>query len=372
MKIFISYRRSDSGYLATALFERLHESFDVFLDIESIMLGADFVPEMLDKVATTDVMIVLIGPGWRPDRLREKDDYLRQELLTARSRGKRVIPALHSGAQPLSALDLPGELAWLAETNMFEFGWSNRLTEDAERLQKLLDDQVPQLQDLRDQAWTHYERFEHAALIALVERAWNEHGGVPSAAIADCCRTAALSFTRMRQLGGMRDLWLARALSTAFLSSAPNAFAASLLPFFFRLMEEGDSEAARQVLSEISRLIRPEDPSQLPPATMMKRLVAEKRAYILFVDGHFEQALQEYQVALASARDAGDRRGELKIRGGMALCRARLGQVEDSSDELRQIEQAAARAGFRDVERAAQENLIAISHGKRLTAFEVT
>ena len=66
-KVFISYRRSDttSGY-ASWIYGQLAAALgaaNVFMDIDSLPLGVDFVHELEQALSTADVALVLIGPG---------------------------------------------------------------------------------------------------------------------------------------------------------------------------------------------------------------------------------------------------------------------------------------------------------------------
>ena len=65
--IFISYRRSDSEGHAGRLFEDLRRKYGndlVFLDVENIPPGVDFRKTITEKVASCDVLLVLIGKSW--------------------------------------------------------------------------------------------------------------------------------------------------------------------------------------------------------------------------------------------------------------------------------------------------------------------
>ena len=65
--IFISYRRDDSRHAAGRLVDRLGQTFareQLFMDVDNIPLGLDFVKVLGDKVAQCEVMLVVIGPQW--------------------------------------------------------------------------------------------------------------------------------------------------------------------------------------------------------------------------------------------------------------------------------------------------------------------
>ena len=66
-KIFISYRRDDSRYQA----QRIYDAFlrrlpreTIFMDVDAIPLGANFVKVLEGWVEQCDVLLVLMGAGW--------------------------------------------------------------------------------------------------------------------------------------------------------------------------------------------------------------------------------------------------------------------------------------------------------------------
>src|SRR4051812_39019104 len=61
-RIFISYRQQDSAYPAGWLYDRLAERFgngQVFKDVDSIGLGADFVEVITNAVASCEVLLAV-------------------------------------------------------------------------------------------------------------------------------------------------------------------------------------------------------------------------------------------------------------------------------------------------------------------------
>lgn len=372
MKVFISYRRADNAYLAHAVHQLLSsQGLDTFLDVESLTAGVQFPEAIRTRLLNSNVLIALIGPAWDAGRLGHEEDFVRQELAIAHQHDLRVIPVLHSGAPPPDTLHLPPALAWLTHRNMFCLGEAKHLERDIERLAEQIKAQVPVLADLQALAWRQYEHSDHVGLIETAKKAWQEHADRPSPALADCCRVAALSYTRLGVISGPRDLWQARALSTAFLADAPHAFAASMLPFFFRLLHDGLLGEAREILQEISRLIQTNDPSQLPPVRMMRRLVTEKSAYLHYLEGDHSAALRGYKDALGYTSPEADLRGGLKVAGAIALCHASLGEVARARDELDGVLVAAERNGFADVAETARANRSALDAGGPLRPFEV-
>ena len=78
-KIFINYRREDSIGTAGRLRDRLAQAFgqkNLFMDVDSIPAGVDFVAYLNNQVAACDVVLVVIGPNW----LDAKDESGRRRL----------------------------------------------------------------------------------------------------------------------------------------------------------------------------------------------------------------------------------------------------------------------------------------------------
>ena len=146
--IFISYRRADAGPYARLLQVELAERFPearVFMDVDSIEAGLDFVEVIRDAVGSCHVMVVVIGQQWVTltdeeggRRLDDPGDYVRLEVRTALRRGVRVIPVLVDGAKPVSQRQLPDDLRKLARLNALEVS-CDRYRYDADRLAGLID-----------------------------------------------------------------------------------------------------------------------------------------------------------------------------------------------------------------------------------------
>jgi len=130
-RIFISYRRrGDSAGFAARLADRLVAHFgdeQCFRDIEDIETGADFVEAIEEAVASSRVMVVVIGTDWATvqdahgrRRLDNPDDFVRIEVATALRRGIRVVPVLVAGATMPSGAGLPEELQGLFRRQALE------------------------------------------------------------------------------------------------------------------------------------------------------------------------------------------------------------------------------------------------------------
>jgi len=128
--IFISYRRDDSAGYAGRLYDRLAAHFGaerVFMDVEGIEPGLDFVDAIEEAVSSCRVLIAVIGDEWTNAadaagrrRLDDPNDFIRLETGAALKRGIRVVPVLVGGAVMPLAADLPEELKALTRRQAIE------------------------------------------------------------------------------------------------------------------------------------------------------------------------------------------------------------------------------------------------------------
>ncbi len=120
VKVFISYRRKDSHYIADRIYDWIEREFgadNIFKDVDSIPLGRDFRRILHDAVARCDALLVVIGPRWLNEtdaegrrRVDDPGDYVRIEIETALTRDVPVIPLLVDGAPFPRREDLPPSL----------------------------------------------------------------------------------------------------------------------------------------------------------------------------------------------------------------------------------------------------------------------
>jgi formylglycine-generating enzyme required for sulfatase activity len=126
-KVFISYRREDSGFAARGVHDRLARelgSESLFMDVDAIALGLDFVEVLSAEVAKCDVLLAIIGPSWLEARdedgnrrLDSEHDFVRIEIAAALQRNIRVIPILLEGTRIPRAERLPDDVKPLARRN---------------------------------------------------------------------------------------------------------------------------------------------------------------------------------------------------------------------------------------------------------------
>jgi hypothetical protein len=141
--VFLNYRRGDSAGHAGRLYDGLLARFgrdSVFMDLDSIGPGIDWVDRIGEAVRASDVMLAVIGRNWlnesKPDgtrRLDDPDDVVRTEVVAALDHGLTVVPVLVQGAQMPAPGDLPEDLAPLTRRNAVELA-DSRWRSDVEHL----------------------------------------------------------------------------------------------------------------------------------------------------------------------------------------------------------------------------------------------
>lgn len=124
-RIFISYRRDDSAGHAGRVFDRLKVEFghgNLFMDVDAIPLGVNFVKYLGEQVGKCDVLLAIIGPAWltlKHDdgsrRLDNPNDLVRVEIAAALARDIPVIPILLEGTRVPKAETLPQDLQELSQ-----------------------------------------------------------------------------------------------------------------------------------------------------------------------------------------------------------------------------------------------------------------
>ena len=141
-KIFISYRRDDSAGYAHAIHSQLVQHFSkdqVFMDVDTVEPGVDFVRVIEEAVGDCHVLLALIGSKWASrgrgamSRLDDPKDFIRLEISTALARDIRVIPLLVDGMKMPSEETLPASLKPLTRRNAMEISHT-RFDYDVERV----------------------------------------------------------------------------------------------------------------------------------------------------------------------------------------------------------------------------------------------
>ena len=124
MRLFISYRRSDSAGHVRELVRVLQdtslrgEPCEVFVDVDDIAPGRNFVEAMTDAIKTCDVALAIIGRNWvvtdGQRRLDNDTDFVRLELRTAISTRTPIIGVLINDGRLPDSSELPNDIRAVA------------------------------------------------------------------------------------------------------------------------------------------------------------------------------------------------------------------------------------------------------------------
>jgi len=124
VQVFINYRSDDSRSMSELLDRDLTAAFgreQVFLDCYSISPGADYVEELLNRVRSCRVLLVVIDRDWLTlttpaggRRIDDPADWIHREITEAFAAGVRVIPVLVGDAMHPLEDELPAGIRALA------------------------------------------------------------------------------------------------------------------------------------------------------------------------------------------------------------------------------------------------------------------
>ncbi|MEO1609781.1 MAG: SUMF1/EgtB/PvdO family nonheme iron enzyme [Pseudomonadota bacterium] len=154
-RVFISYRRDDSKYQARMIYQSFASvlpSQQLFMDVNSIRPGEDFVEILQGWVDSCDILLALIGPSWMNitdprtgrRRLDNPYDFVRIEIGEALRRGIPVVPVLLDGTAMPGSDELPDDLKKLPRRQA-EFVEYRTFDHDVQRLiAKLMPARAPQ------------------------------------------------------------------------------------------------------------------------------------------------------------------------------------------------------------------------------------
>jgi TIR domain len=141
-KVFISYRREDAAGYAQAIYSQLERQLrrhQIFMDVDTIEPGVDFVTRIEQAIGECDVVIALIGNRWKGERnnalprIHDPQDFIHLEISAALSRDIRIIPVLVDGARMPSPDELPSSLHRLLRRQALELS-NTRFRFDLDRV----------------------------------------------------------------------------------------------------------------------------------------------------------------------------------------------------------------------------------------------
>jgi hypothetical protein len=119
-RVFLSYRRSDTKALSRLIYESLIARFgkdNVFFDVDSMPVGADFYAHIAEQVAKCSVLLAVIGDQWSQGDVFGNADFVRIEVRSALALGIPVVPLFAEGAKPPSLKEVPADLQPLLKRN---------------------------------------------------------------------------------------------------------------------------------------------------------------------------------------------------------------------------------------------------------------
>jgi pterin-4a-carbinolamine dehydratase len=149
-KIFISYRREDSGPISRRLADSLTRHFGmnaVFIDTDSIRLAQNWKQQIDNALYESSVVVVVIGSRWLfiqdaygRRRIDAEDDWVRSEILAGIKNERTVLPVLVSGTTLPSAQALPDCMRPLLNSQGYELNdkyWDRDVSYLSKRLEEI-------------------------------------------------------------------------------------------------------------------------------------------------------------------------------------------------------------------------------------------
>ncbi len=162
-KIFISYRRTDSGHIAGRIYDRLRSEFgeaQIFFDVDNIPLGADFRSHIRQSIDDSAVAIAIVGAAWvNRDWTKRRwifnfgaqsEDFVRTEIELALELGVSILPVLVDNTA-MPAMDvLPRSLHPFTFRNASPVRAGRDFHADMERILKMIREQLSDMPQSKD------------------------------------------------------------------------------------------------------------------------------------------------------------------------------------------------------------------------------
>ncbi len=135
-RIFINYRRDDTGDIAPWFSDSLKELFgenNVFIDNENIRKGEKWVEKLNSALNSCEVLIVLIGKDWLRTydkhgrrRIDNEEDWVRNEISFALNNRKKLLPIIFGNKESIIPEALPPDISEICDFQSVEFDIRNR------------------------------------------------------------------------------------------------------------------------------------------------------------------------------------------------------------------------------------------------------
>ena len=121
--IFLSYRRTDSPQ-ACRVYDWLGQRFgydSVFMDVAAIPFAVNFQDYIKQAIASSRILIVLVGPQWVA-RIQDEDDPVRMEIEAAIANKIPILPVLIGNTPMPDSEELPSSIATISSQNATTVG----------------------------------------------------------------------------------------------------------------------------------------------------------------------------------------------------------------------------------------------------------
>ena len=126
-KVFISYRRADTGATVGRIVDRLaidRPNCGVFVDFMALEAGALFSEKIEQAIRASDLFFAVVGNNWLDGRrLHAHEDLVRREIECALGNKTLVSPILVDGCPVPSPNDLPLSIRSLFELNAIKLDY---------------------------------------------------------------------------------------------------------------------------------------------------------------------------------------------------------------------------------------------------------
>lgn len=124
LKVFVSYRRSDSEDFAGRLYSELKDEFEVFFDNEKLDYGVEFPQKLKEEVESSDIFLLVVGKDFcsELDAKKSQTDFMLEEIKVAKESGCGILPILQDGVEMPECLKNHTEIKFIADLNAFLFG----------------------------------------------------------------------------------------------------------------------------------------------------------------------------------------------------------------------------------------------------------
>ncbi len=146
-RIFVCYRREDSAGHAGRIVDSLERRFgkhQVFLDVDTVAPGSDFVEAIKSALDSCFAFVAVIGKHWLDiatedgrRRLDDPEDFIRRELSYALEHDVRVVPVLVQRTPMPAAENLPEDLRPLTRIQALNLS-DERWDYDMDRMMEVL------------------------------------------------------------------------------------------------------------------------------------------------------------------------------------------------------------------------------------------